>query len=53
METLIGLLGAALALMALFFLYIGGAALVLRLVDWLRPEMSGPKQEPNSSMPTP
>lgn len=53
METLMGLLGATLALVAVFFLYIGGAAVILRLVDWLRPEMRGPKQGPNMSVPTP
>jgi hypothetical protein len=53
MEILMGLLGASLALAAVLFLYIGVAAVVLRLVDRLRPEMSGPKQGPNIPVPTP
>ena len=37
MEALMGILGAAFALLAVFLLYIGGAAVVLRLIEWLRP----------------
>jgi hypothetical protein len=47
MEILLGFLGAALALLAIFFLYVGGAAVVLRLVDWVRPTKSAHDQGPN------
>ena len=36
METLMGVLGAALALLAIFMIYMGGAAVVLRLVAWVQ-----------------
>jgi hypothetical protein len=52
MEILMGLLGATLALMTVFFLYIGAVAVVLRLGDWLRPKTIAPKQGPNVSLPT-
>ena len=52
MEILMGLLGATLALLTVFFLYIGVVAVVLRLGDWLRPMMHGPKQGSNISLPT-
>jgi len=53
MEILMGLLGASLALVAVFILYIGAAAAVLRLVDRLRPEASRPTQAPRGPLPTP
>ncbi|MCG6862553.1 MAG: hypothetical protein LJE70_14935 [Chromatiaceae bacterium] len=49
MESSIGFLGVALALLAIFMLYIGGVALVLRFVDRLRPTKSGSVQD--SSVP--
>jgi hypothetical protein len=52
MQMLLGLLGVALALVAVFVLYIGGAALVLQLADRLRPAKSGSRQEPEISAPT-
>lgn len=44
METLMGVLGAALALLAVFLLYVGGAAVVLRLLERLLPTRSEAKQ---------
>ena len=47
MENLVGLLGAALALLAIFMMYVGGAAVVLRLVDWVRSTKSAHEQDPD------
>ena len=46
MEALMGFLGVALALLAVFFLYISGAAVVLRLVDWVRSTKGAHTQGP-------
>lgn len=48
METLMGVLGAALALLAVFMMYIGGAALVLRLVAWVRSTKRVHTQSPDT-----
>ena len=45
MESLIGFAGVALALLAIFFLYLGGVALVLQFVDRLRPAKSAPDRD--------
>lgn len=45
MEVLLGVLGVALALLAIFMLYVGGAAVLLRLVDWVRSAKSPHTQD--------
>jgi hypothetical protein len=52
MEALMGMLGAAFALLAVFFLYIGGAAIVLRLLERLRPTKDATARDSHISAST-
>lgn len=45
MENLMGILGVALALVAIVFLYLGGAAVVLRLVERFSPRKREPERD--------
>jgi len=49
MHALMGFITTAIVLLAMLVLYIGGAALVLRIVDWLRPAKKQGEQD--SSLP--
>lgn len=45
MEILTGLIGAAFALLGILMLYVGGAAVVLRLIEKLLPAKRTPERD--------
>ena len=47
MEVFVGILGAALALLAVFILYLGAVAVVFRFIALLRPQRAGTEREPS------